>query len=71
MDLSNLSSSLQGLSYDPLFNFGTGLMAASGPSLMPHSLGQGLAQAAQYSSQAQERAAQARMLQLQAARYGM
>ena len=52
MDLSTLSQSLSGLTSDPLFNFGMGMMQASGPSYMPHNLGQSIAAGAAYSQQA-------------------
>ena len=54
---------IDGLLGNPLFNFGTGLLAASGPSLQPVGFGQALAQAGQYTSQRQQQ-----QLRLQAAR---
>lgn len=69
MSLADLGSSLSGLSMDPMFNMGIGLMSASGPSLMPHSLGQGLAAGAQFSQDATMKAAQAAMMRAQFQRY--
>jgi len=69
MSLADLSSTLSGLSMNPTFNMGVGLMAASGPSLMPHSLGQGLAAGAQFSQDATMKAAQAAMMRAQFQRY--
>lgn len=43
-----------GLLDDPAMNFGIGLMAAGGPSRMPVSLGQGIAQGFQQAQQAEE-----------------
>jgi hypothetical protein len=71
MDLSTLSQSLSGLTSDPLFNFGMGMMQASGPSYMPHSLGQSIAAGAAYSQQAQIKAQELRMQQMQAARMAL
>lgn len=71
MSLSDLSNALAGLAYDPTFNLGAGLMAASGPSLTPHSFGQDLAKGMQQSQAARMQAIQARMLGLQAQRYGL
>lgn len=71
MSLANLSDAISNLQFDPMFNMGTGLMAASGPSLMPHSFGQDLAKGMQSSQQARLTAIQARMAQLQAQRYGL
>lgn len=71
MSLANLSSAINSLQFDPTFNMGLGLMAASGPSLVPHSFGQDLARGIQTSQQARLTAIQARMAQLQAQRYGL
>jgi hypothetical protein len=71
VSLSDLSSAISNLQFDPTFSLGAGLMAASGPSLMPHSFGQSLAQGVQMSQQARLAAVQAHMAQLQAQRYGM
>lgn len=71
MSLANLSSAIGDLQFDPTFNMGLGLMAASGPSLVPHSFGQDLARGMQASQQARLTAIQARMAQLQAQRYGL
>lgn len=65
MSLADLSNTLSGLSIDPAFNMGMGIMAASGPSLMPHSLGQSLAAGTQYAQAAREKAMQAQMMNYQ------
>ena len=62
MSLADLGNTLSGLSIDPAFNMGMGIMAASGPSLMPHSLGQSLASGTQYAQAAREKAMQAQMM---------
>lgn len=62
MSLADLGNTLSGLSIDPDFNMGMGIMAASGPSLMPHSLGQSLAAGTQYAQAAREKAMQAQMM---------
>jgi hypothetical protein len=54
-----------------MFTMGSGMMAAAGPSMMPHSFGQDLSSGIQYSQAAAMKAAQARMMGLQAQRYGM
>lgn len=71
MSLANLSSAINSLQFDPTFNMGLGLMAASGPSLTPHSFGQDFARGIQTAQQARLTAIQARMAQLQAQRYGL
>lgn len=71
MSLANLSNAINGLQFDPTFNMGLGLMAASGPSLTPHSFGQDFARGIQTAQQARLTAIQARMAQLQAQRYGL
>jgi len=65
MSLADLGNTLSGLSIDPAFNMGMGIMAASGPSLMPHSLGQSLAAGTQYAQAAREKAMQAQMMNYQ------
>jgi hypothetical protein len=71
MSLADLSSAISNLQFNPTFNMGMGLMAASGPSLMPHSFGQDLAKGVSMSQQARLAAIQARMAELQAQRYGL
>ncbi len=61
--MADFSQKLEGLLGNPVFNFGTGLLAASGPSATPVSLGQAIGQAGQYMSGRQRQ-----QLQLQAAR---
>ena len=54
-----------GLAENYLFNLGTGLLAQSGPSLQPRSVGQSIGAASQYASQAQSQAQENKMRRAQ------
>lgn len=71
MSLADLSSTLSNLQYNPTFNMGLGIMAASGPSLMPHSLGQSLASGIQSAQAAREKAMQAQLMNYQLQQAGL
>jgi len=62
-DQRNFGNHLQGLLSNPMFNIGTGLLAASGPSATPVGFGQALASGIQYGTQRQ-----AEQMKLQMAR---
>lgn len=61
--MADLNTQLQGLLSNPVFNIGTGLLAASGPSATPVGFGQALASGIQYGTQRQ-----AEQMKLQMAR---
>jgi hypothetical protein len=64
--MADTNSKLQGLLSNPLFNLGTGLLAASGPSREPVGFGQALASGMQFATQRQ-----AEQMKLQMAREEM
>ena len=69
MSLADLSAALQSLPNNPLFQMGTGMMAASGPSPVPVGLGQSLAGGMSYANQLAMKQAQADMMKAQFARF--
>ncbi len=69
MSLTDLSTVLQSLPDNPLFQMGTGMMAASGPSPVPVGLGQSLAGGMSYANQLAMKQAQADMMKAQFARF--
>lgn len=69
MSLSDLSTALGALPSNPLFQLGTGIMAASGPSPVPVGLGQALGGGMTYANQLAMKQAQADMMRAQFARF--
>ena len=69
MSLADLSSALGALPNNPLFQLGTGIMAASGPSPVPVGFGQALGGGMSYANQMAMKQAQAQMMRAQFARF--
>ena len=69
MSLADLSSALGALPNNPLFQLGTGIMAASGPSPVPVGFGQALGGGMTYANQMAMKQAQAQMMRAQFARF--
>ena len=69
MSLSDLSTALGALPSNPLFQLGTGIMAASGPSPVPVGFGQALGGGMTYANQMAMKQAQMQMVRAQFARF--
>ena len=69
MSLSDLSTALGALPSNPLFQLGTGIMAASGPSPVPVGFGQALGGGMTYANQLAMKQAQMQMVRAQFARF--
>ncbi len=69
MSLSDLSSALGALPNNPLFQLGTGIMAASGPSPVPVGFGQALGGGMSYANQLAMKQAQSEMMRAQFQRF--
>lgn len=69
MGLSDLSTTLATLPDSPLFQLGTGIMAASGPSPVPVGFGQALGGGMTYANQMAMKQAQMQMVRAQFARF--